>query len=77
MTAKVNDVGEKIDYKYGEIEIAMSIYMDNISVAGGPEKVKKRMRKFARMEVENKMKYSLSKMVVKTDKEKKKIFQNK
>ena len=24
-TAKVNDVGEKVDYKYGEIEIGMSI----------------------------------------------------
>ena len=62
-------MGEKIDYKYGEIEIAMSIYMDDISVAGRPEKVKKKIRKHARMEVENKMKYSLSKRVVKTGKE--------
>ena len=29
------------EYKYGEIEIAMSIYMDGISVAGGPEEVRK------------------------------------
>ena len=49
----------------------MSIYMDDISVAGGPEEVKKGIRKCAKMEVEKKMKYSLSKtkyMVVKTDK---------
>ena len=49
----------------------MSIYMDDTSVAGGPEEVKKGIRKCAKMEVEKKMKYSLSKtkyMVVKTDK---------
>ena len=33
-TVEVNDVGKKVDYKYGEIEIDMSIYMDDISVAG-------------------------------------------
>ena len=27
-TAKVNDVGEKVDCKYGEIKIGMSIYME-------------------------------------------------
>ena len=31
----------------------MSIYTDDISVAGLPEKVKKRIMKCARMEVEN------------------------
>ena len=36
-TAKVNDVGEKVYYKCGETEIGMSIYMDDISVAAGPE----------------------------------------
>ena len=34
-TVEVNDVGKKVDYKYGEIEIGMSIYIDDISVAGG------------------------------------------
>ena len=38
---KVNHVGEKVDHKYGEIEIGMSICMDDISVAGAPEEVKK------------------------------------
>ena len=71
--AKVNDVGEKVDYKYGEVEIGMSIYMDDISVAAGPEEVKKGIKKCTRMEVEKKMKYGLNKtkyMVVKTGKEK-------
>ena len=40
-TAKVNDVGNRADYKYEEIEISISIYRDDISVAGGPEEVKK------------------------------------
>ena len=73
MTAKVNDVGERADYKYWQIEIGMSIYVDDISVAGGPEEAKKGIRKCARMEVENKIKYSLSKtkyMIVRTSKEK-------
>ena len=39
-TAEVNDIREKVDYKYGEIEIGISIYMDDISVAGGPEEIK-------------------------------------
>ena len=40
-TAKVNDVGERVYYKYGDIEIGMLIYMGDISVAGGPKEVKK------------------------------------
>ena len=32
-TAKANDVGESINYKYGEIEVGMLIYMDDVSVA--------------------------------------------
>ena len=81
-TAKVNDVEEKVDYKYGEIEIAMSIYIADVSVAGGPEEIKKRnveMRKCARTEVEKKKKYSLSKtkfMIVKTDKEKEELSES-
>ena len=37
----VNDVGKKVDYKYVEMEIRTSIYMDDISVAGESEEVKK------------------------------------
>ena len=72
-TTKVNDVGEKVDCKYGEIEIGMPIHMDDISVAEGSEEVKKGIRKCAKMEVEKKMKYSSSKtkyMEVRTGKEK-------
>ena len=39
----------------------MAIYMDDFSLAGGPEEVKKEIRKCARMEVEKKLKYSLRK----------------
>ena len=79
-TAKINVGEEKIDYKYCEIEIGMSVYMDDISLVGEPEEINKRRRKSARMEAEKKAKYSLSKtkyMVVKTGKERKKTFQNK
>ena len=52
----------------------MSIYINDISVAAGPEEVKKKgIRKYARMEAEEKTKYSLNKtkyIVVKTCKEK-------
>ena len=61
VTIKVNDVGEKTDYTFGDVEVGMSIYMDDTSVAGGPEKVKKEIRKCTKMEVEKKMQYSLSK----------------
>ena len=40
-TAKINDVREKVDYKYGEIEIVMPIYIDCEPVAEGPEEIKK------------------------------------
>ena len=68
-----HSVGEKVDYKYGEIEIGMSIYIDDISVAEGSEEAKEGIRKRARMEVEKKMKHSLRKtnyMVVRTGKKK-------
>ena len=39
-TAKVKNVVGKVDYKYGEMEIAMSIYMDDTSVTGRPEEAK-------------------------------------
>ena len=35
------NVAENIDYKYGEIETAISIYMGDISKSRGPEEVKK------------------------------------
>ena len=47
-TAKVNDVGEKVGYKYEKIEIGMSIYIDEISVEGETEEVKKGKRNCAK-----------------------------
>ena len=47
---KVNDAGEKFDYKYRETEIGMSIYMDNISAAGGSVEVRKRNKELCKNE---------------------------
>ena len=66
---------KNIRYKYGEIEVGMSIYMDDMSVAGGPEEVKKGISSCERVKVKNKIKYNGSKtkhMIVKTGKEKEK-----
>ena len=38
-------VNERVDYKNGEIEIGISIYREDISVAGGPEEAKKKRNK--------------------------------
>ena len=55
----------------------MSIYMDDVSVAGGPEEVKKRIRKCARSEVEkNDIQLKQNKLYGSKDKQRKeKIFQ--
>ena len=38
---EVNDLGENVDYKYGEKEIGLPIYMDNILKTGELDEVKK------------------------------------
>ena len=45
---------KRVQHKYGEMEIDMSIYMDGISVAGGPEGLKKGIKKCATMKVKKK-----------------------
>ena len=40
-TANVNDGKEKVDYKNGKMEIEMSIFKANISVAGDQRNLKK------------------------------------
>ena len=57
----------------------MSIYMDDVSVAGGPEEVKKRIRKCARSEVEkNDIQLKQNKLYGSKDKQRKeKMFQGK
>lgn len=54
-TATVVDVRENVDEKNEEIEIGISIYMNDISLAGGPEEVKEGIKKCARMKVEKRM----------------------
>ena len=70
---KVNDAGEKFDYKYRETEIGMSIYMDNISAAGGSVEVRKRNKELCKNGSGKENQIHLSKikyMVAKTGKEK-------
>ena len=70
---KVNDAGEKFDYKYRETEIGMSIYMDNISAAGGSVEVRKRNKELCKNGSGKENQINLSKikyMVAKTGKEK-------
>ena len=56
-TATVVDVRENVDEKNEEIEIGISIYMNDISLEGGPEEVKEGIRKCTRTKVEKRMKY--------------------
>ena len=48
---------ENVDEKNEEIEIGISIYMNDISLEGGPEEVKEGIRKCTRTKVEKRMKY--------------------
>ena len=47
-TSRVNNMGEKVDYKQKEIEIGMAIYMDDFSLAGAPEEVKKGIKEMCK-----------------------------
>ena len=40
-TAKVNEIGEKIICKYGNIEIVMPLFMDNIAAIGDADTIRK------------------------------------
>ena len=60
---KVNDVGEKVDHKYGGIEIGMSIYIWMVFQLHGDQKRQKRNKEMCKngTKVEKKMKHSLNK----------------
>ena len=49
--SKVNSIGEEVKYKYGKINIRMSVFMDNIAVAGKEEHIRKFINDCAKMEV--------------------------
>ena len=70
-TASVNDIGENVCYKYGDTEIGMPVFMDNISAVGGAEEIRKGIRKCRKMETLKKFEYGLKKtniMIVRTGK---------
>ena len=68
-TTKVNNIGETVQYRYRKTDIGMSVYMDDISAAGGIAEIRKGIRNCAKMEKEKKMRCELKKtkyMMVKT-----------
>ena len=70
-TSNVKDISEKVEVKYGEILIGMSIFMDDIAAIGGAEDIRKCIRNCRKMETEMKMEYGLTKtniVVIKTGK---------
>ena len=71
-TSTVNRIGEEVKYSYGEINIEMPVFMDDIATAGKAEYIKKGITNCARMEREKKISFGLKKtkyMIVKTGRE--------
>ena len=64
--AKVNNIGETVQYSYWKADIGMSVYMDDIA------EIRKGIRNCTKMEKEKKMRYGVEKakyMMVKPEKE--------
>ena len=55
-TVRVNEVGEKVICKYGDIEIGMPVFMDDIAAIGDPDTIRKGKRNCRKMETEKKKK---------------------
>ena len=71
-TTRVTDIGEKVCYKYGDTEIGMPAFMDDISAVGDAEEVEKGIRNCRKMETWKKFDYGLKKtkiMIVRIGKE--------
>ena len=60
-TARVNEIGEKVICNYGNIEIGMPVFMDDIAVIGDPDTIRKEIRNCRKMETEKKIIYGLKK----------------
>ena len=70
-TAGVNDIGEKVCCKYGDKEIGMPVFMDDISAVGDTEEIRKGIRNCRKIETLKKFEYGLKKtkiMIVRTGK---------
>ena len=64
---KVNEIGQKVICKYGNIEIDMPVFMDNITAIGYADTIRKEIRNCRKMETEKNSIWA----------EKDKIFDNK
>ena len=60
-TARVNEIGEKVICKYGNREIGVPIFMDDIAVIGDADTIRKGIRNCRKMETEKKIQYRLKK----------------
>ena len=58
-TSTVNSIGEEVKYRYGKINIEMSVFMDDIATAGKAEHIRKGINNFASMEKEKKISFGL------------------
>ena len=52
--ARVNEIGEKVICKYGNIEIGMPVFMDDIAPIGDADAKGKAVRNCRKMEIEKK-----------------------
>ena len=71
--ARVNGIVEKVICKYGNIEIGMPVFMDDIAAIGDPDTIRKGIRNCRKMETEKKIIYGMKEtkyMTIITGKEK-------
>ena len=61
--AKVNEIGEKVICKYGNMETSMPIFMDDIAAIGDAGTIRKRIRNCRKMEIEKKIQHGLKKTI--------------
>ena len=54
-TARVNKIGEKVICKYGNIEIGMPVFMDEIAAIGDVGTIRQGIRNWRKMEAEKKI----------------------
>ena len=60
-TAKVNEIGEKVIFKYGTIEIGMPVFIDDIAAIGDADTIRKGIRNCRKLETEKKVQFGLKK----------------
>ena len=58
-TSTVNSIGEEVKYRYGKINIEMSVFMDDIATAGKAEHIRKGINNCESMEKEKKISFGL------------------